>query len=181
MTLVDMTALDEQFHTQFISQHWVTCLCTGKFLTYTQCLTSSTYHTFMPTGSHTLFRSLSLSCSPVACQAVTGLQSPLPSCKHYFTRSTRLFFSTFILYLYSDFLTHNQNFSQTMSSLWLQLPLSHMISHTHTHSSPVSFSYLVTNLQSLLLFLTHTIILSLSQSISRPHHLSHTVMPVILS
>lgn len=34
MTLVDMTALHKQFRTQFISQHWTTCLCTVKFLTH---------------------------------------------------------------------------------------------------------------------------------------------------
>lgn len=123
MTLVDMTALHKQFHTQFISQHWVTCLYTVKLLTHT--VPDKLYHTFMPTGSHSLL--ISLSCSSIACQTVTGFQSPLPSHKHDFTHTISLLYSTLITHSFLQrfpdagpwFLT------DTILNLWLKLPLSH--------------------------------------------------------
>lgn len=128
MTLVDMTALHKQFRTQFISQHWTNCLCTVKFLTHT--VPDKLYHTFMPTGSHTL--SISLSCSPMACQTVTGLRSPLPSHKHYFTHTTSLLYSTLITHSFLQQLPDAEPRFLVKTST-----LSHMILHTYAHTTIV--------------------------------------------
>ena len=131
MTLIDTTALQEQFHTQSISQHWDTCLGTLKF--------------FLPTHSPWQAHRLSHLVLITVLFTITWSNSgwyaaPLPSHKYYFTRITSSLYRASLTHSFVQWISH----TNTTLSLWLQLLLSHTGFHTHIHASTAFYSFFFT-------------------------------------
>ena len=131
------------------------------------CLTISTAFSCPYRLSHVVL--VTLPCSPSACPTVTDVQSPLLSHKHCYTKSTSFWHSILITHsvlLCFFFATQPQSLTQTQCQV---CGYNFHSLNTGFHKCTCAiiacqnflfFTHQVTNLQSLL-FLTHTIMLSL--------------------